>query len=103
MFRKCLECLRLHAVSVPGECVLVLTNICLNRFNDYGEDGGPAAKELASKLGEIKELIFTKVGVKLPDIEVRNSPLCIRLERLGWVNFPPWRYSRNFLNLPMEV
>ena len=88
-----MECLRLQSVSVPGRTAIVLTNIYLHRLNHFGEDGGPAAKELAPKLGEMKELIFTKFGVKLPDIEVRNSSLCICLEILGWINFRPCRYS----------
>ncbi|KAJ8438904.1 hypothetical protein Cgig2_007749 [Carnegiea gigantea] len=69
---KLLECLRLHAVSVPGRTAIALTNIYLHRLNDFGEDGGPAAKELAPKLVEIKELIFTRFGVKLPDSEARQ-------------------------------
>jgi len=61
----------------------ILTDVYLHRFNDFGEDGGPAAKDLAPKLGKVKEFVFTKFGVKFPDIEVRNSLPCISLEVLG--------------------
>ena len=76
-----IACFRL-AINLRN-AYIIFTNIYLHRFNDFGEDGGPAAKELALKLGKVKELVFNKLGVKFPDIEVGNSPLCIPLKFLG--------------------
>lgn len=57
-------------------------------FNDFGEDGGPAAKELALKLGKVKELVFTKFGVKFPDIEARQLvATSLALKGLGGILF----------------
>ncbi|KAJ9182248.1 hypothetical protein P3X46_006264 [Hevea brasiliensis] len=38
-------------------------------FNEFGEDGGPAARELIPKLAIVKKHIFSKLGVQLPDID----------------------------------
>lgn len=43
----------------------------LYRFNEFGVDGGPAAKELDSKLSFLKEHLTSKLGVVMPDVEVR--------------------------------
>lgn len=42
----------------------------LFRFNDFGADGGPAAKELAPKLDLTKSHLSSRFGVALPNIEV---------------------------------
>ena len=44
--------------------------LLLIRFNDFGTDGGPAAKELAPKLHLTKAHLSSRLGVALPDIEV---------------------------------
>lgn len=44
----------------------------VGRFNDFGVDGGPAAKELIPKLVLAKKHISSQLHVNLPDIEVRN-------------------------------
>ncbi|XP_010542933.1 PREDICTED: uncharacterized protein LOC104815989 [Tarenaya hassleriana] len=41
-------------------------------FNDFGVDGGPAAKELAPKLHLASARLSSKLGFALPDIEVRQ-------------------------------
>ncbi|XP_074319527.1 uncharacterized protein LOC141656513 [Silene latifolia] len=41
-------------------------------FNEFGVDGGPAAKELAPKVGQVRDILISKLGVKLPEIEVRQ-------------------------------
>ncbi|KAK9672838.1 hypothetical protein RND81_12G128100 [Saponaria officinalis] len=41
-------------------------------FHEFGVDGGPAAKELSPKVGQIRELFIAKFGVKLPEIEVKQ-------------------------------
>lgn len=45
------------------------------RFNEFGVDGGPAAKELIPKLAVLKENLSSKLGVALPNIDVRPSPI----------------------------
>ncbi|KAL9240342.1 hypothetical protein vseg_014576 [Gypsophila vaccaria] len=41
-------------------------------FNEFGVDGGPAAKELAPKVSQVRELLISKLGFNLPEIEVRH-------------------------------
>ncbi|XP_002529308.2 uncharacterized protein LOC8276160 [Ricinus communis] len=41
-------------------------------FNEFGEDGGPAAKELIPKLAIVKKHLSSTLGVGLPDIDPRN-------------------------------
>ncbi|XWS13819.1 hypothetical protein CRYUN_Cryun36dG0071200 [Craigia yunnanensis] len=41
-------------------------------FNEFGVDGGPAAKELIPKLDLAKKHISSQLHVNLPDIEVRQ-------------------------------
>ena len=45
----------------------------VGRFNEFGVDGGPAAKELIPKLDLAKKHISSQFHVNLPDIEVRYS------------------------------
>lgn len=45
------------------------------RFNEFGVDGGPAAKELVPKLNVLKKSLSSKLGVALPNIDVR--PFCL--------------------------
>ncbi|KFK31714.1 hypothetical protein AALP_AA6G149500 [Arabis alpina] len=46
-------------------------------FNDFGVDGGPAAKELAPKLNLAKAHLSSRLGVTLPKIEVRQVVVTI--------------------------
>lgn len=41
-----------------------------SRFNDFGVDGGPAAKELIPKLAVAKKHISKLLGIAIPDVEV---------------------------------
>lgn len=52
-----------------------LTLVLVIRFNDFGADGGPAAKELAPKLDLTKAHLSSRLGVALPNIEVLHSLL----------------------------
>lgn len=45
------------------------------RFNDFGSDGGPAAKELAPKLDLAKAHLSSRLGVAFPHIEVLSCLL----------------------------
>ncbi|XVF38408.1 hypothetical protein REPUB_Repub20aG0099200 [Reevesia pubescens] len=53
-------------------------------FNEFGVDGGPAAKELVPKLDLAKKHISSRFHVNLPDIEVRQLvAAAIALKGLG--------------------
>ncbi|TQD71736.1 hypothetical protein C1H46_042729 [Malus baccata] len=41
-------------------------------FNEFGVDGGPAAKDLAPKFNVFKKNLSSKLGVAIPEIEVRH-------------------------------
>ncbi|XP_004241013.1 uncharacterized protein [Solanum lycopersicum] len=41
-------------------------------FNDFGEDGGPAAKELAPKVAGLQDFLVSKLGTGIPKIDVRH-------------------------------
>ncbi|CAN8247816.1 unnamed protein product [Cochlearia groenlandica] len=41
-------------------------------FNDFGVDGGPAAKELSPKLDLVKAHLSSRLGVALPIVEVKQ-------------------------------
>ncbi|RXH70746.1 hypothetical protein DVH24_013492 [Malus domestica] len=41
-------------------------------FNEFGVDGGPAAKDLAPKFNVFKKNLSAKLGVAIPEIEVRH-------------------------------
>lgn len=41
------------------------------RFNDFGTDGGPAAKELAPKLAVVEKYLTSKLGEGALKIDVR--------------------------------
>ncbi|KAF2617396.1 hypothetical protein F2Q68_00038259 [Brassica cretica] len=57
-------------------------------FNDFGTDGGPAAKELAPKLHLTKTHLSSRLGVALPDIEVKQLVWAIvGLKGLGGLLF----------------
>ncbi|KAK8670915.1 hypothetical protein V6N13_037527 [Hibiscus sabdariffa] len=57
-------------------------------FNEFGVDGGPAAKELIPKLDLAKKHISSQFHVNLPDIEVRHLvATAIALKGLGVVLF----------------
>lgn len=41
-------------------------------FNEFGEDGGPAAKELAPKVAGLQEFLESNLGAGAPKIDVRH-------------------------------
>lgn len=70
-----------------------------HRFNDFGVDGGPAAKELAPKLDLAKAHLSSRLGVTLPDIEVNVVitllfSICVLLITWG-MDF--WRWDKSLL------
>ncbi|MBA0849489.1 hypothetical protein Goshw_016649 [Gossypium schwendimanii] len=57
-------------------------------FNEFGVDGGPAAKELAPKLNLAKKHLSSQFHVNFPDIEVRRLILtAIAMKGLGAILF----------------
>ncbi|XWS08816.1 hypothetical protein CRYUN_Cryun40dG0033100 [Craigia yunnanensis] len=57
-------------------------------FNEFGVDGGPAAKELIPKLDLAKKHISSQLHVNFPDIEVRQLvAAAIALKGLGAILF----------------
>lgn len=66
MFRSFLNIPVFDHLTIFELCILVL----VTRFNDFGGDGGPAAKELAPKLDLTKAHLSSRLGVALPNIEV---------------------------------
>jgi len=57
-------------------------------FNDFGTDGGPAAKELAPKLDLTKAHLSSILGVSLPNLEVKQVVWAIvALKGLGGLLF----------------
>ncbi|KAJ4722644.1 HR-like lesion-inducing protein-related [Melia azedarach] len=57
-------------------------------FNDFGVDGGPAAKELIPKLAVAKKHISSLLGVAVPDIEIRHIvATAIFLKGIGGILF----------------
>lgn len=57
-------------------------------FDEFGVDGGPAAKELIPKFTVIKQHISSKLGLGVPNIDVRNLvATTIVLKGLGGILF----------------
>ena len=53
----------------------VLTLLIMLRFNEFGENGGPAVTELIPKLAIFKKHLSSLLGVGIPDIDVRTFTL----------------------------
>ncbi|KAL2507941.1 HR-like lesion-inducing protein-related [Forsythia ovata] len=57
-------------------------------FNDFGEDGGPAAKEWATKLVVVKKFLTSNFGKASVNIDTRHFvAACIVLKGLGGLLF----------------
>ncbi|GLU08135.1 hypothetical protein SLE2022_250600 [Rubroshorea leprosula] len=57
-------------------------------FNEFGADGGPAAKELIPKLTLVKKHVSAQLKLKLPDIDVKQVvATAIALKGLGGILF----------------
>uniref|UniRef100_A0A2P2JFD0 Uncharacterized protein n=1 Tax=Rhizophora mucronata TaxID=61149 RepID=A0A2P2JFD0_RHIMU len=57
-------------------------------FNEFGDDGGPAAKELVGKLAVLKKHVSSHLGVEIPDIDVRHLVASIIVQKgLGGLLF----------------
>ncbi|XP_024996819.1 uncharacterized protein LOC112529696 [Cynara cardunculus var. scolymus] len=57
-------------------------------FNDFGDDGGPAAVELAPKIDSIHRYLTSKIGDGVPTIDVKHVVLAsMALKGLGGILF----------------
>ncbi|KAL8210269.1 hypothetical protein R6Q57_007001 [Mikania cordata] len=57
-------------------------------FNDFGSDGGPAAKELAPKISSIQRYLVTNIGDGVPKIDVKHVVLAsMVLKGVGGILF----------------
>ncbi|KAL8196039.1 hypothetical protein R6Q57_025039 [Mikania cordata] len=57
-------------------------------FNDFGDDGGPAAKELAPKIVSIQRYLVSKIGDGVPEINVKHVVLAsMVLKGVGGILF----------------
>ncbi|KAL6176508.1 hypothetical protein ACLB2K_053141 [Fragaria x ananassa] len=57
-------------------------------FNEFGTDGGPAAKELAPKFSVLKDHLSSKLGFALPDVNpIHLAGTVIALKGLGGILF----------------
>lgn len=50
-----------------------LTYYQFNRFNEFGVDGGPAAKALRPKFDAFTNHVSHNLGVQVPEVEVSNA------------------------------
>ncbi|OIW11268.1 hypothetical protein TanjilG_28359 [Lupinus angustifolius] len=58
------------------------------QFNEYGVDGGPAAKALRPKFDAFRYRVHSQVGVQLPEIDIKYAVAgAIALKGLGGVLF----------------
>ncbi|XP_062104966.1 uncharacterized protein LOC133816551 [Humulus lupulus] len=60
----------------------------LQAFNEFGDDGGPTAKELVPKFTTFKENLSAKLGVALPNIDARHLvAIIITSKAIGGILF----------------
>ncbi|RVW67083.1 hypothetical protein CK203_063179 [Vitis vinifera] len=75
----------------PDDCITFMNHkVCqvVVMFDEFGVDGGPAAKELIPKFTVIKQHISSKLGLGVPNIDVRNLvATTIVLKGLGGILF----------------
>ncbi|KAG7018782.1 hypothetical protein SDJN02_20655 [Cucurbita argyrosperma subsp. argyrosperma] len=60
----------------------------LFRFNEFGHNGGPAAAELSLKVAALRRNLSSKLGVAIPDIDVRHLvAISLSLKGIGGLLF----------------
>ncbi|XP_041001715.1 uncharacterized protein LOC121247432 [Juglans microcarpa x Juglans regia] len=69
-------------------------------YNEFGTDGGPAAKELAMKFAVLQKNLSSKLGVRVPDVDVRHLvAINIFMKVIGGVMFVFYSSYAAFLML----
>lgn len=63
-------------ILLSSFCVKFYVLVC--RYQDYGVDGGEAAKSLSPKFDTVSKHFTTQTGLQVPDFEVR---FCYSLSR----------------------
>lgn len=58
------------------------------RYNEFGADGGPAAKEFATKFSVLQKNLSSILGVRVPDVDVRAFWCFYSLDQLFSVVLP---------------
>jgi hypothetical protein len=67
--------------------MLILSYFCC-RFNEFGTDGGPAAKALKPKFNSFTRNISAQLGVVVPHVELKHViAAAIGLKSLGGLLF----------------
>ncbi|PON40966.1 HR-like lesion-inducer [Trema orientale] len=77
-------------VSFVGRVLFVSVFVlsALQEFNDFGTDGGPAAKSLKPKFHVFSNHLSTHTGVKVPEVEIKHLVAAtIALKGLGSLLF----------------
>ncbi|KAJ0093992.1 hypothetical protein Patl1_25175 [Pistacia atlantica] len=64
-------------------------------FNDFGIDGGPAAKSLEPKFNIFSKHVSTHTGLQVPEVEVYQvfSCCCYSIEGCWGPSFHLWKFS----------
>lgn len=60
----------MHLVLPEGLFISLMCYVHLHRFDEFGTDGGPAAKELSPKLAVVQRFLTSKLGEGVPKIDV---------------------------------
>ncbi|PON33343.1 HR-like lesion-inducer [Parasponia andersonii] len=77
-------------VSFVGRVLFVSVFVlsAWQEFNDFGTDGGPAAKSLKPKFHVFSNHLSTQTGVKVPEVEIKHLvAAAIALKGLGSLLF----------------
>jgi len=66
-----------HPLFLVAEVKFLFTVILYYRFNEFGADGGPAAKALRPKFDAFTHRVHSQVGFQVPPIDVSLPSLSI--------------------------
>lgn len=85
--------------SFINHALYKMSYISCCRFNDYGNDGGPAAKTLEPRYKVFSSHVLSNTGFELPEVEVRItllfSPFHLTMTRY-WVRIAWSKGENNF-------
>lgn len=63
----------IHSINLYVEHFLMNHTKIFCRFNEFGVDGGPAAKQLKPKFNVFLKHVASQTGFQVPHIEVRSA------------------------------